>query len=113
MLPTSLEAAFWFAILTFTLIQIVMLILTQGDPDVVMSYLTGYGFTIKFVNLVSFIPFLFAVVHAIVFLVSTSSSWNVAAATMIAILSVMVIVSLLYLQSLAVERTLKRCIPTS
>lgn len=110
MLPPSLEATFWFTILTFTLIQVSLIILTQGDPDVVMRYVTAYGFAIKFVNLISFIPFVFAVVHAIVFLVSTSSSWNVAAATMIAIVSVLVIVSLLHLQSLAAEKNLIRTI---
>lgn len=108
-MQASLEVAFWVALLTFPLMQIALLLLAQASPDVIIRYLTTYGVGI---NLASFVPFLFAVVHAIVFLVSDPSGWNVATATVVGIVSVLVVISLLYLQSFAAEIALKKSIVT-
>jgi hypothetical protein len=95
-LPASLEVAFWFALLTFPLAQFAILLLAQIDPNVIIRYLTMHGI---WINLASFVPFLFAVVHAIVFLVSDPPGWNIATATIAGIVSVLVIILLPQLQS--------------
>jgi hypothetical protein len=104
-LPASLEIAFWVALLTFPLIQIAiaMLIQIRLDADDLIRYLTTCGVSI---NLASFVPLLFAVVYAIVFLVSVPSGWNMAAAIVVGIVSILAIISLLQLQSFAAKAAL-------
>jgi len=107
-MEASLEVAFWVALLTFPLIQIALLLLAQADPDLMIRYLTTYGVGI---NLASFVSFLFAVVHAIVFLSSAPSGWNLTTAVIVGIVSILAIISLLQLQSVAANIALKKGVP--
>jgi hypothetical protein len=105
----SLEIAFWVALLTFPLIQIVLVILVQQDPDVLIRYLTKYGTA---TNLASFVPFLFVVIYAIVFLVSNPSGWNMVTAIIVGIVGILSMISLLQLQSFAADVALQKSIKT-
>jgi hypothetical protein len=94
----SLEIAFWVALLTFPLLQIVLSMLARADIDNLIRYLTKWGICF---NLASIIPFLFAVIYAIALLVSAPSAWNTATAVVIGVTSILTIVALLEMQSLS------------
>jgi len=106
-IPPSLEIAFWVALLTFPLIQIVLSVLARADVDILIAYLTTWG---PCFNVVSLVPFLFAVIQAIVFLVSTPSGWNTTTAVAIGIVSILAIVALMQLQSFSAKVALTNSI---
>ena len=112
MIPPSLEIAFWVALLTFPLIQIVLSLLARADLDTLIRYLTTWGVCF---NLVSIIPFIFAVIYSIVFLVSTPSTWNTTTAVVIGIASILALITLFQLQSysanIAINNSLKKPSP--
>jgi hypothetical protein len=106
-MPPSLEIAFWVALLTFPLIQIVLSMLVQADLDILIRYLTGWGVCI---NLVSFVPFLFTVIYSIVFLVTSRSGWDTATAVVVGIVCIVAIVALLKLQAYSARVALVKSI---
>jgi len=101
----SLEIAFWVALLTFPLMQIAVLLIAQADPDTMIRYLTTSGLLI---NMGSFAAFVYAVVHAIVFLASESSGWGLATSVIAGVSGLVTVVALIQLHSLAANIALAK-----
>lgn len=114
-MPPSLEVAFWLALLTFPLIQIVLSLLAWADLDILINYLTTSWAVC--VNFVSFVPFLFAVIYSIVFLVRSPSGWKIATAVVVGIVCILAMAALLKLQAysarVALVRSIDRAIASS
>ena len=104
-MQASLEIAFWVALLTFPLMQIAVLLIAQADTDTMIRYLTTWGL---WINMGSFAAFVYAVVHAVFFLVSDSSSWGLATAVIAGVSGLVTVVALIQLHSLAANIALAK-----
>lgn len=105
-MPASVEISFWVAILVFPLLQVIFSVFMVFNADTAIDFVSG---PIRLLYLIIYLPLVFSMTHAIVFLLSGKpDNWSVALATVSIVVVVIVVVALYYLQCRLLDAALIR-----